>query len=149
MHLALFRPEFPVLGGCSRPFGSAHSVRQHCSRHLNSRWRGRALCRDGAPNSRELLQPRESCASPARAAPAPRELRQPRENSAASSPDENPVKQPRPQRENVYSRAGARATLFFNRRIKLSFASALNSISFYWPEQQQAEGPLLGTRKGQ
>ena len=98
LHLALFRPEFPVLGGSSRLFGSVDSVREHCSGHLNSRWRGRAPWRDGAPNSRELRQPRESCVSPERAASAPRELRQPRESCvsperAASAPRE--LRQPR------------------------------------------------------
>ena len=60
--------------------------------------------------------------------------------------DQNPLKKPHPWpvRESVSSRAQACTSPFFDPKIKLSFASALNSVSFYWPEQPWAEGPLLG-----
>lgn len=47
--------------------------------------------------------------------------------------------------ENMYFRIQAQISLFFDQRIKISYASELNSVSFDWHEQHKIVGPLLRT----
>ena len=72
-------------------------------------------------------------------------------NSASLPPlpaDKNSIKQPCsscPFRESMYSRVRAHTTRFFDQRMKVSFASELNLVLFYWLKWHQAEVALLGT----
>ena len=50
--------------------------------------------------------------------------------------------------DSLFSRAGAPTSPFFDQRIKLSFASEPNSVSFYCLQRHGPEGPLLGTSSG-
>lgn len=52
------------------------------------------------------------------------------------------------QAEYVYSRKQAHISPFFDQRIKLSFASELNLVSFYWCVPHGAEELFLGTNLG-
>ena len=61
-------------------------------------------------------------------------LQSPSKNSAPLSADKNPVKRARQQlvQESEDSRATAHTSPFSDQRIKLSFASEPNWVSFYW-----------------
>ena len=85
---------------------------------------------------------RRSGAVSSTAGPAPRDLR--------PCPHGDPIKAAPPPAygKSVCSRAGVRTSLLSDQRRKLSFASELNLVSFYWLEVHQAGGPMLGTDLG-
>lgn len=68
-------------------------------------------------------------------------------NSSHPPVGKNPAKKPSlwPFWESPCYRARVGASPFFYQRMKLSFASEMDSVLFYRLEQHWAEGPLLGT----
>lgn len=97
----------------------------------------------GGPCAETLRLAMQSGALSNTAVPAPREFH-------PNPTDGIPVKQSclPPVQETVESIAGAHTSPLFDRRIKLFFASELNSVLFYWLEWVQAKGLLRGTYSG-
>lgn len=107
----------------------ACSVQKYLTGHLNSRRQWYTMCRDAAPSTSVWNGLREI------AVPDPQGL-------GPSSSGKNPIEQP--FRESIHFGARAHTSAFFNQRIKLSFASEPNLVSFCWSKWHRAGKILIG-----
>ena len=108
---------------------------------LSPRWRRQAVCRH-ALRRHALQSPAIWSVNTAAPAPAPGKL------CPLPAPRRKPCKAGPPPAygrlgESVCAGAGARTFSFLDQRIKLSFASELNSVYFYRLKQHGAGGPLF------